>query len=79
MAYQNARRPCIAKRISSVKKVMYAIFFTPNVLALQVSIPKGKSMNTRYKVLQVQSSKKICQILPEMLTEDRHLWYLFVT
>ena len=48
MAYQNAGRPCIAKRITSVKKVMYAIFFTPNGLAIQVSIPKGKSMNTRF-------------------------------
>ena len=47
MAYQNAR-PCIAKRITSVKKVMYAIFFTPNRLAIQISIPKGKSMNTRF-------------------------------
>ena len=32
-----------------------------------------------YKVLQEQSSKKTCQMLPEMLTKDRHLWYLFVT
>ena len=48
MSYQNARRPCIAKRITSVKKVMYAIFFTPNGLAIQVSIPKGKSMNTKF-------------------------------
>ena len=30
------------------KKVMYAIFFTPNGLAIQVSIPKGTSMNTRF-------------------------------
>ena len=42
MAYQNARRPCIAKRIISVKKVMYATFFTPNGLAKQVSISKAK-------------------------------------
>ena len=76
MAYQNARRPCIAKRITSVKKVMYAIFFTPNGLAVQVSIPKY-SMNTRF--YRNKKSKKICQILPEMLTEDRHLWYSFVT
>ena len=48
IAYQNTRRPCIAKRITSVKKVMYAIVFTPNGLAIQVSIPKGKSMNTRF-------------------------------
>ena len=51
MVYQNARRPCIAKRITSVKKVMYAIFFTPNGLAIQVSIPE-------YKVLQEQFLRK---------------------
>ena len=39
---------CIVKRVTSVKKVMYAIFFIPNGLAIQVSIPKGKSMNTRF-------------------------------
>ena len=39
--------------ITSVKKVMYAIFFTPNGLAIQISIPKGNSMNTRfYKFLE---------------------------
>ena len=54
MAYQNARRPCIAKRITSVKKVMYAICFTPTGLAIQVSIPK-RQVN-KYKVLQEQSS-----------------------
>ena len=37
-----------AIRITSVKMVMYAIFFTPNGLAIEVSIPKGKSMNTRF-------------------------------
>ena len=31
---------------------MYAIFFTPNGLAIQVSMPKGNE----YKVLQEQSS-----------------------
>ena len=77
MAFQNARRTCIAKRITSVKKVIYAIFFTPNGLAIQ-SLYIQRQVN-EYKVLQEQSSKKICQILPEMLTEDRHLWYLFVT
>ena len=77
MAYQNARRPCIAKRITSVKKIMYAICFTPNGLAIQVFIPKGKSMNTRFyrnKVL-----RKFVKFYQKMLTEDRHLWYLFVT
>ena len=36
------------ERITSAKKVMYALFFTPNGLAIEVSIPKGKSMNTRF-------------------------------
>ena len=43
MAYQNARR-----HDYQCKKVMYAIFFTPNGLAIQVPIPKGKSMNTSF-------------------------------
>ena len=38
----------MAKMISSVKKVMHAIFFTSNGLAIQVSIPKSKSMNTKF-------------------------------
>ena len=48
MAHQNARMPCIAKRITSVKKVKHAIFFTPKGLAIQVSIPKGKSMDATF-------------------------------
>ena len=48
MAYQNAKRPCIAKSITSVKKGYVFHIFTPNGLAIQVSIPKGKSMNTRF-------------------------------
>ena len=55
---------------------MHAIFFTPNGLAVQVAIPEGTSINTRFYRKKVL--RKL-QILPEMLTEDRHLWYLFVT
>ena len=52
MAYQMQEGLVLPKE----KKVMYAIFFTPNGLAIQVSIPKGKSMNTgfyRNKVLKL--------------------------
>ena len=52
---------------------MYAISFTPNGLAIQ-GVFTQRQVN-EYKVLQEQSSKKTCHILPEMLTEDRHLWY----
>ena len=30
------------------KKVMYAVFFAAKILAIQVLIPKGKSMNVRF-------------------------------
>ena len=36
-----------------VKKVMYAIFFTPNGQAIQVSMPKGKSMKTMFYKIKV--------------------------
>ena len=42
---KNARRPCIATRITSAKHVVYTILFTTKGLAIQVLIPKGKSMN----------------------------------
>ena len=61
MAYQNARRLCIAKRITGVKKVMYTIFFTPIRPAIQVSIPKGKSMNTRFYRNKVLIVGQICE------------------
>ena len=48
---KNARRPRIATWITSAKKFMYAIFFTTKRQAIQVLIPKGRSMNARlYKI-----------------------------
>ena len=44
-ATKNAKRPCVAKRLQSTKKVMYAIFFTPNGPAMQVAVPKGCSVS----------------------------------
>ena len=52
---------CIAKRITSVKKVMYAIFSTTNELAIQVSIPKGILMNARfYRKQEMSQSRDEC-------------------
>ena len=42
------KRPCIAKRTMSIKKVMYVIFFTNQGPAIQIAVPKGKSVNTRF-------------------------------
>lgn len=43
-ATKNAKRPCVAKRLQSAKKVMYAIFFTPSGPVVQVAVPKGRSV-----------------------------------
>ena len=45
---KDARKPFIARRIASVKKVMYDIFSTTEGLAIKISVPKGKSMNARF-------------------------------
>jgi hypothetical protein len=47
-ATKGSQRPCIAKRTMSVKKVIYAIFFTNQGHAIQISEPKGKSVNAKF-------------------------------
>ena len=47
-ATKYCKRPCIAKRTMSVKKVMYAIFFSNQGPAIQVAVPKGKSVNAKF-------------------------------
>ena len=53
----NVRWLCIATRITNAKTVMYAIFFTTKGLAIQVLIPKGRSINASFH--KEKSSKKI--------------------
>ena len=49
-ATRHARRPVIAKRTISVKKVMLAVFFDINGPIIQVSVPKGRTVTgTLYK------------------------------
>ena len=76
---KNARRPCIAIRITrttSTKKGYVCHIFTTMGLAIQVLIPKDKSMNARFHKKQF---KKACQILPKTSIEDGYLCYVFVT
>ena len=47
-ATKGGKRPCIAKRTMSIKKVMYVIFFTNQGPAIQIAVPKGKSVNARF-------------------------------
>ncbi len=47
-ATKNSRRPTVAKRTQSVKKVLYAIFFTDTGLGVQIPVPKGRSVTGRF-------------------------------
>ena len=47
-ATKGGKRPCIAKRTMSIKKVMYVIFFTNQGPAIQIAVPKGKPVNARF-------------------------------
>ena len=60
-ATKGGKRPCIAKRTMSIKKVMYVIFFTNQGPAIQIAVPKGKSVNARfYKGNVHHKLKKYC-------------------
>ena len=45
---KHGRQPVVAKRIMSAKKVLYAIFFSCDGIAIQVSVLKGKIVTGRY-------------------------------
>ena len=47
-ATKGGKRSCIAKRTMSIKKVMYVILFTNQGPAIQIAVPKGKSVNARF-------------------------------
>ena len=47
-ATKHAKRPVIAKRTATVKKVLYCIFFSIHGPAIQVSVPKGRSVTAKF-------------------------------
>jgi hypothetical protein len=47
LATKSDRRPCITKRITSMKRVMYATFFTIQGPVTHVSAPKDKSVKSK--------------------------------
>lgn len=58
-ATKNARRPSIAKRTRTVKKVLYAMFFSSSGLAIQIAVPKGRTVTGRfYKNVVLKQLKK---------------------
>jgi hypothetical protein len=47
-ATKRSQTHCIAKRTMSVKKVMHAISFANQGSAIQIAVPKGKSVNAKF-------------------------------
>ena len=56
------KRPIIAKRSLSAKKVLYAIFFSGEGVAMKVPVKKGKSITGKYyKDVVLKKLKKLSQ------------------
>ena len=47
-ATKQGRRPVIAKRLLSAKKIMMAIFFNINGPVIQIAVPKGRSVTGKF-------------------------------
>ena len=61
-ATKHSKRPIIAKRSLSTKKVLYAIFFSGEEVAIKVPVKKGKSITGKhYKDVVLKKLKKYYQ------------------
>ena len=61
-ATKHSKRPIIAKRSMSTKKVLYAIFFSGEGVAIKVPVKKGKSITGKYyKDVVLKKLKKYYQ------------------
>ena len=45
---KHLKRPCIARRVQSAKKVLYAIFFDIKGHVLQIAVPKGRGITGKF-------------------------------
>ena len=70
-ATKHSKRPIIAKRSLSTKKVLYAIFFSGEGVAIKVPVKKGKSITGKYYKDVVL--KKLEKVLSE--TTPCHWFY----
>ena len=61
-ATKHSKRPIIAKRSLNTKKVLYAIFFSGEGVAIKVPVKKGKSITRKYyKDVVLKKLKKYYQ------------------
>ena len=59
---KHSKHPIIAKRSLSAKKVLYAIFFSGEGVAIKLPVKKGKSITGKYyKDIVLKKLKKYCQ------------------
>ena len=56
-ATKNAKRPCVAKRLQSSKKVMFAIFVGTKGPVTQIAVPYFRSVNAFF--YKIEFSKKL--------------------
>ena len=65
MGHKKCQRPSIAKQIRTVKKVVYAIFFTYKGPAIQILVPKGRTVTGKfYKNVVLRKLKNFYKSLP---------------
>ena len=62
-AIKHSKHPIIAKRSLSTKKVLYAIFFSGEGIAIKVPVKKGQKHHR--KVLQRRSTEETEKVLSE--------------
>ena len=76
-ATKHSKRPIIAKRSLSTKKVLYAIFFSGEGVTIKVPVKKGKSITGKYyKDVVLKKLKKYYQKCPA--TGFKHVCLLYV-
>ena len=59
-AVKHLKRPCIARRVQSAKKVLYAIFFDIKGHVLQIAVPKRRGITSRFLL-------RLCSKKPEII------------
>ena len=75
-ATKHSKRPIIAKRSLSTKKVLYAIFFSGEGVAIKVPVKKGKSITGKYyRDVVLKKLKKYYQ-KPRPATGFKHVRHL---
>ena len=58
-ATKHSKRPIIAKRSLSTKKVLYAVFFSGEGVAIKVPVKKDKSITGKYYKYSTEETEKV--------------------